>query len=48
MRGFEVGDKLKICENRRVVSVAQALVGSNELYKLDDQGIVFKLLRVFN
>jgi tRNA pseudouridine55 synthase len=48
MSEFEVGDKLKICENRRVVSVAQALVGSNELYKLDDQGIVFKLLRVFN
>jgi tRNA pseudouridine55 synthase len=48
VQGFEAGDKLRVCEGRRLVSVAQALVGTNDLYKLDDGGIVLKLLRVFN
>ncbi len=48
MRRFEAGDKLKICEDRRLISVAQALVGTNDLYKLDNRGIVLKPLRVFN
>jgi tRNA pseudouridine55 synthase len=48
MRRFEAGDKLMICEDRRLICVAQALVGTNDLYKLDNRGIVLKLLRVFN
>lgn len=45
---FEVGDHLSVYENKRLVSITQANVGSSELEGLDDQTIVFKLLRVFN
>jgi tRNA pseudouridine55 synthase len=45
---FEVGDRLKICESRELVSVALALVRDYDLDKLDDREIVLKLLRVFN
>jgi hypothetical protein len=45
---FEAGDHLKFYENLSLVSITQAKVDSSELGDLDDQTIVFKLLRVFN
>jgi tRNA pseudouridine55 synthase len=45
---FEAGDHLKFYENLSLVSLTQAKVDSSELGDLDDQTIVFKLLRVFN
>jgi tRNA pseudouridine55 synthase len=45
---FEAGDKVKIYENSDLVSVAEALVSSADLDKLDDKSVVLKLLRVFN
>ncbi len=45
---FEAGDHLKIYENKVLVAITQANVGSSELGEVDDQAIVFKLLRVFN
>jgi tRNA pseudouridine55 synthase len=45
---FDVGARLRICENRKLVSIAQALVGDYDLDKLDDREVVFRLLRVFN
>ncbi len=45
---FEVGDKLKIYENSDLISLAEALVGSVDLDKLDDKTVVLRLLRVFN
>ncbi len=45
---FEAGDHLKIYENLSLVSITQANVNSYELGDLDDQTIIFKLLRVFN
>jgi tRNA pseudouridine55 synthase len=45
---FKAGDKLKICENRELVSVAEALAGTCDLDKLDDREVVLKLLRVFS
>ena len=48
MEEFEAGEKLKICKDTELVSVAQALVGTNDLYKLNERDVVIKLLRVFN
>jgi tRNA pseudouridine55 synthase len=45
---FEAGDKLKIYENSDLVSVAEALVSSADLDKLDDKTVVLRLLRVLN
>ena len=45
---FEIGDHLKIYENLSLVSIIQANVSSHELGDIDDQTIIFKLLRVFN
>ncbi len=45
---FKIGDHLKIYENSSLVSITEASVDSSELGKLDDQTIIFKLLRVFN
>jgi tRNA pseudouridine55 synthase len=45
---FDVGAKLRICENRKLVSIAQALVRDYDLDKLDDREVVLRLLRVFN
>jgi tRNA pseudouridine55 synthase len=45
---FEAGDKVKIYENSDLVSVAEALVSSADLDKLDDKSVVLRLLRVFN
>ncbi|MCK5709129.1 MAG: tRNA pseudouridine(55) synthase TruB [Deltaproteobacteria bacterium] len=45
---FEAGDHLKIYQNLSLVSITQANVNSYELGDLDDQTIIFKLLRVFN
>lgn len=45
---FEAGDKVKIYENSDLVSVAEALVSSADLDKLDDESVVLRLLRVFN
>jgi len=45
---FETGDHLKIYENLSLVSITQANVDSSDLGDLDDQTIIFKLLRVFN
>ncbi len=45
---FDMGAKLKICENQKMVSIAQALVRYYDLDKLDDRELVLRLLRVFN
>ncbi len=45
---FRIGDHLKIYENSSLVSITEASVDSSELGKLDDQAVIFKLLRVFN
>ncbi len=45
---FRIGDHLKIYENSSLVSITEASVDSSELGKLDDQTVIFKLLRVFN
>ena len=45
---FSAGDHLSVYEKNRLVSITQANVNSSELGELDDQTIVFKLLRVFN
>lgn len=45
---FDVGAKLRICENHKLVSIAQALVRGCDLDKLNDGEIVLRLLRVFN
>ncbi len=45
---FNIGDHLKIYEDSSLVSITEAMVNSSELGKLDDQTIIFKLLRVFN
>lgn len=45
---FEIGDHLKIYEDSGLVSITECVVDSCELGKLDDQTIIFKLLRVFN
>ncbi len=45
---FEVGDHLNIYENEQLVSITQANVSSSELDRVDDQTVIFKLLRVFN
>ena len=45
---FEAGDHLKIYEDSNLVSITEANMDSSELGDLDDQTIIFKLLRVFN
>lgn len=45
---FDVGAKLRISENHKLVSIAQALVRGCDLDKLNDGEIVLRLLRVFN
>jgi tRNA pseudouridine55 synthase len=45
---FDVGAKLRICENYKLVSIAQALVRSCDFDKLNDGEVVLRLLRVFN
>lgn len=45
---FNVGEKLKVLNNSKIVSIVKALVNSNDLGKLEDDREVFKLLRVFN
>lgn len=45
---FTAGDHLGVYKNKSLVSITQAKVSSCELEGLDDQTIVFKLLRVFN
>lgn len=45
---FDVGAKLRICENQKLVSIAQALVRNYDLDKIDDREVVLRLLRVFN
>jgi len=45
---FETGDHLKIYEDSCLVSISEATVDLSELGNVDDQTIIFKLLRVFN
>jgi len=45
---FEAGDHLKIYEDSSLVSISKATVGMSELGNVEDQTIIFKLLRVFN
>lgn len=45
---FKAGDKMKIYENGELVSIAEALVSSSDLDKLDGNKVVLRLLRVFN
>ncbi len=45
---FNAGDHLNVYENKRLVSITQANVSFSELDQLDDQTVIFKLLRVFN
>lgn len=45
---FKAGDKVKIYENDELVSIAEALVSSSDLDKLDGRKVVLRLLRVFN
>ncbi len=45
---FEVGARLRICENQKLVSIVQALARDYDLDRLDDREVVFRLLRVFN
>jgi tRNA pseudouridine55 synthase len=45
---FEIGDRIKICENRELICVALALAPDYGLDKIDDRDVVLKLLRVFN
>ena len=45
---FDVAAKLRICENHKLVSIAQALVRSSDLDKLNGGEVVLRLLRVFN
>ncbi len=45
---FNVGEKLKVLNNSKIVSIVKALVNSNDLGKLEDDRKVYKLLRVFN
>ena len=45
---FEAGDHLKIYEDSSLVSISEATVGMSELGNVEDQTIIFKLLRVFN
>ena len=45
---FDAGDHLNVYENNSLVSITQANFAFSELDQLDDQTIIFKLLRVFN
>jgi tRNA pseudouridine55 synthase len=45
---FDVGAKLRICEDQKLVSIVEALVRNYDLDKLDDKEVVLRLLRVFN
>jgi tRNA pseudouridine55 synthase len=45
---FEAGDKMKIYEKDKLVSIGEAVVSSGDLDKLDSKTVVLKLLRVFN
>jgi len=45
---FDIGAKLRICENQKLVSIAQALVRYYDLDRLDNREVVLRLLRVFN
>ncbi|HXG31592.1 MAG TPA: hypothetical protein VNK81_08095, partial [Thermodesulfobacteriota bacterium] len=45
---FEAGDRLRVYEGSEFVSIAEALVSSRDLDKLDDKTVIIRLLRVFN
>jgi tRNA pseudouridine55 synthase len=45
---FEAGDHLKIYEDSSLVSISEATVGMSGLGNVEEQTIIFKLLRVFN
>ncbi|HEX3036767.1 MAG TPA: tRNA pseudouridine(55) synthase TruB [Thermodesulfobacteriota bacterium] len=45
---FEVGEKIRVYHNSELICIAEAVVGSRDLNKLDSKGIAFKLIRVFN
>ena len=45
---FDAGDHLKLYEDSGLVSITEATVSSAVIGKLDDQAVIFKLLRVFN
>jgi tRNA pseudouridine55 synthase len=45
---FEAGDRLRVYEGSELVSIAEALVSSRDLDKLDDKTVIIRLLRVFN
>lgn len=45
---FEVGEKIQVYHNSDLICIAEAVVGSHDLDKLDSNVIVLKLIRVFN